>query len=213
LSSEGGAGTVSATYTFRQLEAPAGAVLHGGVADVLTAAMAQADQIREEARATGEAEGRAAATAAVHAEAESGLQALAGAHAALESLRDELIGQIESDAVILALRLAEQIVSGAIAVAPERLVDIASQAMRRIADRRHVTLVVNPADLELMHDSVLRLQTQLGGIEHCNVQADRRIARGGVIARTEAGEIDASVEAQLSRAREIVTSELAPAEG
>jgi flagellar assembly protein FliH len=210
LSSEA---TTLGSYTFRQLEAPAGAVLHGGVADVLTAAMAQADQIREEARVTGEAEGRTAAMTAIRAEAESGLQALAGAHAALESLREELIGQIESDAVTLALRLAEQIVAGAIAVAPERLVDIASQAMRRIADRRRVTLVVNPADLELMQDSVLRLQTQLGGTEHCNVQADRRVARGGVIARTEAGEIDATVEAQLSRARDIVASELAPGEG
>jgi flagellar assembly protein FliH len=81
--------------------------------------------------------------------------------------------------------------------------------MRRIADRRHVTLVVNPADLELMQESVLRLQSELGGIEHCNVQADRRVGRGGVIARTEAGEIDATIEAQLARAREIVAAELA----
>jgi flagellar assembly protein FliH len=55
---------------------------------------------------------------------------------------------------------------------------------------------------------VLRLQSELGGIEHCNVQADRRVGRGGVIARTEAGEIDATIEAQLSRAREIVAAEL-----
>jgi flagellar assembly protein FliH len=112
--------------------------------------------------------------------------------------------------VTLALRLAEQIVAGAIAVAPERIVDVAGQAMRRIADRRHVTLVVNPADLELMEQSVQRLQAELGGIEHCNVQADRRVGRGGVVARTEAGEIDASVDAQLFRARDIATAELTP---
>ncbi len=210
MSSDGGAGTVSASYTFRQLEAPAGAVTHGGVSDVLSAAIAQADQIREEARAAGEAEGRAAAMAAVRAEAEPALQALAAAGAALDSLRDELIMELENDAVTLALRLAEQIVAGAIAVAPERLVDVAGQAMRRIADRRHVTLVVNPADLELMEQSVQRLQAELGGIEHCNVQADRRVGRGGVVARTEAGEIDSSLDAQLSRARDIAMAELTP---
>jgi flagellar assembly protein FliH len=207
LSSE--AATVG-SYTFRQLEAPAGATTHGGAADVLSAAIAQADQIREEARAVGEAEGRAAAMAEVRAEAEPSLVALAQAREALEGLRDELVRELETDAVTLALRLAEQIVAGAIQVAPERLIDIASVAMRRIADRRHVTLVVNPADLELVQDSVLRLQTELGGIEHCNVQSDRRVGRGGVIARTEAGEIDATLEAQLSRAREIVAAELAP---
>jgi flagellar biosynthesis/type III secretory pathway protein FliH len=42
------------------------------------------------------------------------------------------------------------------------------------------------------------------------VQADRRVPRGGVIARTEAGEIDATIRAQLSRAREIVAAELRP---
>ena len=196
------------SYTFRQLEAPAGATTHGGAADVLSAAIAQADQIRQEARATGEAEGRAAAMAAVRAEAEPSLRALAGAAHGLDELRDRLVADLEDDAVALALRLAEQIVAGAIRVAPERLIDVAGQAMRRIADRRHVTLVVNPADLELMDESVLRLQSELGGIEHCNVQADRRVGRGGVIARTEAGEIDTTIEAQLSRAREIVAAEL-----
>jgi flagellar assembly protein FliH len=207
LSSE--AGLVS-SYTFRQLEAPAGAIAHGGVSDLLSAAVAQADQIREEARAAGEAEGRAAAMAAVRAEAEPALQALAAAHAALGELRDGLTVQLEADAINLALKLAEQIVAGTIDVAPERLVDVASLAMRRITDRRHVTLVVNPADLELMQESVHRLQSELGGIEHLYVQSDRRIGRGGVLARTEAGEIDATVEAQLSRARDIISSELAP---
>jgi flagellar biosynthesis/type III secretory pathway protein FliH len=197
------------SYTFRQLEAPVGAMTHGA-ADVLSAAIAQADQIREEARAAGEAEGRAAAMSAVRAEAEPSLQALAGARNALDELRDGLIADLEADAVTLALRLAEQIVAGALKVAPERLIDVAGQAMRRIADRRHVTLVVNPADLELMQESVLRLQSELGGIEHCNVQADRRVGRGGVIARTEAGEIDATIDAQLSRAAEIVAAELSP---
>lgn len=180
------------------------------VADVLGAAYAQADQIRQEARVAGEGEGRAAGEAAVRAEMEPALRALSDAAAELGQMRDALIAELEQDAVHLGLRLAEQIVGGAIAAAPERLVDIAGLALRRITDRRDVTLVVNPADLELMKRSVVNLQAELGGIEHCNVQADRRVGRGGVLARTEAGEIDATIEAQLSRAREIVAAELAP---
>lgn len=199
-----------APYTFRQLEAPAG-MAPRGAADVLSCAVAEAEQIREEARAAGEAEGRAAGMAAVRAEAEPSLRALAEAHRSLDALREQVVGELEADAVTFALRLAEQIVAAAIQVAPERLVDVAGQAIRRIIDRRHVTLVVNPADLELMEESVQRLQSELGGIEHCNVQADRRVGRGGVIARTEAGEIDATIDAQLLRAREVVAGELAQA--
>jgi flagellar assembly protein FliH len=60
---------------------------------------------------------------------------------------------------------------------------------------------------------VTRLQSELGGIEHLNVQSDRRVGRGGVLARTDEGEIDASIETQLARAREVVAAELGPRSG
>ena len=204
-STESAAATVAA-YTFRQLEAPAGAIGH--VADVLTAAHAEADQIRAHARAAGEAEGRAAGEAAARAQLEPALRVASDAVQALEQLSDEVVAELERDAVTLALRLAEQIVAGAIDVAPDRIVEIAAVALRRIRDRRQVTLVVNPADLELLSDSVDALRSQLGGIEQLAVQSDRRVARGGVLARTEDGEVDASIEAQLWRAREVVAAQL-----
>ncbi len=210
MSSESAAATIAA-YTFRQLEAPAGSVRD--VADVLSAAHADAEQIRQQAWAEGVAEGRAAGMAAMRAELEPSLQAVAGAAQALDAMRDQVIAELEHDAVTLALRLAEQIVAGAIEVSPERIVDIAAVALRRIRDRQHVTLVVNPADLELMSDSVTQLQSELGGIEHLNVQSDRRVGRGGVLARTDEGEIDASIETQLARAREVVAAELGPRDG
>ncbi len=204
-STESAAATVEA-YTFRQLEAPAGRT--GRATDVLAAAHAEADQIRAAARSMGEAEGRAAAEAAARAQLEPALRAAAAAAAALEQLADAVTAELEHDAVGLALRLAEQIVAGAIDVEPERLVEIAAQALRRIRDRRSVTLVVNPADLELLSGSVSALRAALGGIEQLSVQADRRVGRGGVLARTEDGEIDASLEAQLARAREVVAAQL-----
>jgi flagellar assembly protein FliH len=151
--------------------------------------------------------------AAARAELEPALHAVAGAAQALEAVRDQVVSELEHDAVALALRVAEQIMAGVIAVEPERIVDIASVALRRIRDRQHVTLVVNPADLELVSESVTRLQYELGGIEHLNVQSDRRVGRGGVLARTDEGEIDASIETQLARAREVVAAELGPRSG
>lgn len=195
------------TYTFRQLETPPDLEINDA-ADVLTAAYREAEEIREQARLAGEAEGRQAGLAAIRAELGPSLEAIAAAAAAIDSVRDELISEMEADAVGLALKLAEQIVAGALDVEPERLIDVAALALRRISDRRHVTLAVNPADLDLMNESVLRLQSELGGVETLSVQSDRRVGRGGVLARTEAGEIDATIEAQLSRAREITADEL-----
>ena len=198
-----------ASYAFQQLDAPPPGSAEE-IADVLSAVRAEADRIRAEARALGEAEGRAAGLAAAQEAAQPALTALAAAAGAVNELRAQLAAETERDAVELAIRLAEQILAGAIAVQPERVVDVGRNALRHLIDRRHVTLVVHPDDLELVSDSVENLASQLGGIEHLSVQADRRIGRGGAIARTEAGDIDAALSTQLARAKEIAIAALSP---
>jgi flagellar assembly protein FliH len=206
MSSDEPAAAAIATYAFPQLEAPP----EGGASarDLLGSAAAQAEQILVQARSQGEAEGRAEGLTAAHHEVESVLEALRQALADVAQTRAELIAALEQDAVALAFRLGEQILAGVIDVKPEVVIDVARNALRRVTDRRRVILVVNPADLEIVADSVKALQAELGGIEHCDVQADRRITRGGAILRTDAGEIDVTVESQLERAREIVAAAL-----
>ena len=198
-----------ANYAFQQLDAPPPGSAED-IADVLSAVRAEADRIRAEAWAAGEAEGRAAGLAAARADAQPALSALAAAIQSVEELRARAAAEAEHDAVQMAISLAEHILAGAISVAPERVVDVARNALRHLVDRRHVTLVVNPADLELVRDSVDHLRSELGGIEHMSVQSDRRIGRGGALARTEAGEIDAALSTQLARAREIAAAALSP---
>jgi flagellar assembly protein FliH len=194
---------VVSPYSFEPLQAPT-----VRSQNALDGALAEADAIREAARAQGEAEGRAEAERAVRAQFEDALLLIAEAHGALDGLREEYLHAMSSDAVTLGLRLAEQIVAGTISVAPERLVDVAELMLRRLADRRQVTLIVNPGEMDVLSAAVTRLRSELGGIDHLGVQADRRVSPGSVIARTEDGEIDATVEAQLERAREIVAAEL-----
>jgi flagellar assembly protein FliH len=195
------------TYAFRQLDAPAHGV-SGGIADVLSAVRAEAEHIRAQAWAAGEAEGRAAGMAAARSDAAPAVAALGTCAQAVQELRAQVVAEVEHDVVELALRLAEHILSAVIAVQPERVIDVARNALRHLSDRRRVTLVVNPGDLELVGECVEQLQSELGGIEHLGVQADRRVARGGAIARTDAGDIDAGIDTQLARAREIVTAAL-----
>ncbi len=193
-------------YAFEQLEAPPGGFRTEN--DLLAGAWEQAEQIRDQARQTGDAEGRAAGFAAAQAEVESAISALNSALVATEQLCEELTSQLEHDAAELAFRLSEQILAAAIEVQPERVVDVARNALRRVTERRRVVLLVNPSDLEAIRESVPTLKAELGGIEHCDVQSDRRINRGGVILRTDAGEIDTTFDTGLLRAREIVADAL-----
>ena len=52
------------------------------------------------------------------------------------------------------------------------------------------------------------LKGSLGGIEHCEVQSERRVGRGGCIVRTPVGDVDARVETKLERASEVVAAAL-----
>ena len=197
-----------ASYAFRQLDAPPPGT-SSGIADVLSAVRAEAEQIRAQAWAAGEAEGRAAGIAAARTEAAPAVAAIAAAAEAISGLQAQMLAELEEDAVEMAIRLAEQILAGVISVEPERVLDVGRNALRHLSERRRVTLVVNPDDLELVSECVEQLQSELGGIEHLAVQSDRRIGRGGAIARTDSGEIDSGLDAQLSRAREIVAAALA----
>jgi flagellar assembly protein FliH len=198
-------------YAFAQLEARVGGDQVRALRDVeapLAAAHAEAEAIRAAARAEGRAEGLEAGLAEARERMEPALGALQAAAEEIAALRDASAEALERDAVELALQLAEKLVSGALAIEPERVLDVVRGALRRLAERRRVTVLVNPADLDAVRAAADGFAAELGGVEHCEVQAERRITRGGAVVRTDEGQIDVSVETQLQRARELVEGEL-----
>lgn len=137
------------------------------------------------------------------------MQALASAAAGLEELRTHVADGLERGSVGLALRIAEQVIGAAVDVEPDRVLDAIRGALRRLTDRERVQILVNPEDLELVREGVEDIVSQLGGIGSVEVQAERRVARGGAIVRTGEGDIDASIETKLIRAREVLEREFA----
>lgn len=195
------------SYAFEQLE-PSQAPPRDAAARLLAQAMADAERIREAARADGYEQGRAAGHADGAAEIARSASALAEAAAAIESLRGEVSDAVEADAIELALALAGKILAGAFQARPELVVEIVQGALRRISDRRRITVLVNPADLEVVRDALGELTAQGSGVELCDLQSDERVAAGSAIVRTAEGEVDASVATQLERAREVARTTL-----
>jgi flagellar assembly protein FliH len=186
-----------------------------GVDDLLAvveSARAEADAIREAARAegfgAGHAEGAAAAQAMAQAQLLPAVQALQAAAGALAAERAALADQVEARAVALALELAEKVVAGAIEAQPERVLDVVRGGLRCLMERERVQILVNPEDLALVRGAVDELAAELGGIEHVEVQEERRIGRGSAIVRTPAAQVDANLQTKLDRAREVVLAEL-----
>jgi len=202
---------MAAEFAFTPLQPSATAAATPGADPVaeagalLARAHAEADVIRAAAHAEGLAEGRAEALAAAG-------PAAAALEAALAGAREEAAAsaqRLERNAVDLALTLAEKVLGGALAVEPERVLEAVRGALRALVDRERIVVLVHPEDLELVREAMDGVRGALGGVEHCEVQAERRVGRGGAIVRTPEGDVDARLETKLARAREVVERALA----
>ena len=174
------------------------------VMDVLAQAQAEAEQLRESAIAEGFAAGRADALAALE-------PALAALVQAVEDVREQQLQaavELERRAVELGLALAKKVVGGTLEVKPEKVIDTVTGALRGIVERERVIVLVNPDDLEIVREAMEGIRASLGGMEHCVVEAERRVGRGGCLVRTPVGDIDARVETKLERAGEVVAAAL-----
>src|SRR4029077_6141483 len=116
--------------------------------------------------------------------------------------------QVERQAVELGLKIAEQALHAAVAADPELVLGAVRGALRRLVERERVLVLVHPDDLELGRATSPTLVAELGGMEHLEVQSDRRVPVGGAIVRTAEGEVDATIETKLARAREVLEREL-----
>jgi flagellar assembly protein FliH len=164
-----------------------------------------AESVRQEAFD----EGFAAGVAHAQAQLEGPASAMAAAASQLQALRGDAAASVEPAAVELALRIAEQALGAWLVVDRGVVVEVVRGALRRLVERDRVLILVNPDDLEVVRDHATRLVGELGGIEHCEVQAERRVRPGGAIVRTAEGEVDATLETKLARAREVLEHELA----
>jgi flagellar assembly protein FliH len=192
-------------FSFSQLEAPP---TPRTAPLAVPVEVADTERVLAEARAAGFEEGRLAGLEAARAELEPAAQALAEAVAGAHELRERAAADVERAGVELGLQIAEKALAAALDVQPQRVVDVVRGALRCVIDRERVTVLVNPADLDLVRGSVDEIVRTLGGIEHIEVQEERRVSPGGAVVRGSAGEIDGRLETKLERAREVLEAEL-----
>jgi flagellar assembly protein FliH len=215
MSSSPEATTADSAFDFEQLAPPPRRERVPSMAEatsraqaIVAAAEADAQRIRAVAHQQGHAEGYEEGRAEARTQLEPVFVAMSDAIERLREHEAVLADVVEAQAATLAVEIAEKVVAGTIAVEPERVLDVIRGALRAIVERERIVIQVNPADLELVRESMAEVAGSLGGIEHVDVQEERRVPRGGVQIRTQVGELDARIATKLARAREAVEEQL-----
>ena len=176
---------------------------------LVDAARAEAALVREQARAEGFDLGRQEARDAV----QPALAALGEAARQAQELAAGTASRLEADAVELAFAVAEKILAAHLEADRGLVLETVRGALRGLVEREHVTVLVHPDDLDLVRAGGDDLRAELGGIERWDVQAERRVGRGGAILRHGDGQVDARLETKLERAREVVLEQLSGGAG
>lgn len=163
---------------------------------LLDAAGAEAERIRAAAEAD-----RAAIRAAAEREGrEAGLgQAAAALVRAAEARAARLVG-LEREVARLALDVARQVLGRELAASPDAVADLAARALAQVRDRREVAVRASPADAAVLRAEPVRsrLGALLSRTASLELREDAALPPGAVVVETEAGRIDARIEAQLA---------------
>jgi flagellar assembly protein FliH len=131
--------------------------------------------------------------------------------AQVREAREQALASCERDLVELAFQIAEKVVRQRVVADPDATIGVLEHALRKAFVRDGLTVLCNPADLERLSGASELLQTRVGSLTGLSLIGDRRISQGGVVVRTDAGDIDATIESQLERLRDLLFDERAAA--
>lgn len=165
------------------------AVLPATVADaceraraLLDQARAQADALRAQAVEEGRAQGRAE---------------LVAEHVALLRAHARELAALERKALEVAMLSAKHIVHGELSLQPDRIAEIAGPLLARLRRARKLTLRVHPEDGPALEQALAALGDAAESTRAARIELDPSISRGGCVATSDIGTLDARIETQL----------------
>lgn len=150
-------------------------------------------QVRE-AREAALREGEAAGYRRGCAEAEPLLAGLARSIEELAACRGRYRREAEQDVVRLALAVARRVLHRELAMDPAAMLGLVKSALEQVDLRETHRLRLHPQDLA----AIGRRLAELNLPQRLELVPDSKLARGGAVLETARGELDASVDTQLS---------------
>jgi len=119
--------------------------------------------------------------------------------ASIESERSALWKQTEKEIVSFSIEIAQKIVKTEVQQNPRVIGEVIKHALRRVVNKEHIRIRINPQDIDSVRSSREDLLLVLDGATNLEIVDDRRIQQGGCVVETTAGNIDSNIDTQFER--------------
>lgn len=120
----------------------------------------------------------------------------------LKRLRLDTYNGIEKEVVELALAIARKVICREVKMEKDVVVSVAKEALAKVDDSTHITIKMNPDDLQFINETRYQLSDLIDNIENVTLTPESSVQSGGCIIETDLGEIDARIENQLQAVEE-----------
>ncbi len=177
------------------------------VADLIERAQADAEAILQDARhrasaverdayEKGLAEGRKTGEIMAEQQLQAILTQYHHSLTVLDELRELIINQNQLEIMELVIHTAQRVINAELSLKPAAILPMIKNALQNLKQRKGMVLYLNGEDHQfILTMAELERQKWLG--TQCQVDVDPTLGRGSFRVETIAGELDASVEAQL----------------
>ena len=156
------------------------------------------EALKEEAYAKGKSDGFLEAEKKLHSAAQvfgTGLEQI-------NCLRESLLAKSKEDLVRLIMAVAEKVIKSEIEEKEDLIVGTVSRALESAVQADEYYIKVNPEDLDIVCEKEPLFLARMKGLQHIHFIPDGSVSRGGCLAESKAGDVDATIETQLN---EIIT--------
>ena len=167
----------------------------------------QIQQLTEAAFNKGRDQGRAETIAAQQEKVDQGVAALKRAMEEIARIRRQDVDRMETETVRLALAIAKKVIGHEAEHGPV-IHHVLKAAMKKVVDPRHLTVRLNPQDIDTVNGfkQELLLGDDFGA--HLRLEADDTIQRGGCMIETRLGDLDARIDRQIKIIEDLLKEQL-----
>ncbi|MHC4870233.1 MAG: FliH/SctL family protein [Planctomycetota bacterium] len=123
----------------------------------------------------------------------------------LSSERLALKQNAEIDLLRLSVEIARKVINHEVTVSEDIIQGAAREAISLTVSRRDVVLYVNSADYESLSEYLPALQAEFNDLERVSIEKDDSVAKGGIAAKTNAGEVDLNIDKQIAAIERALT--------